>query len=83
MVFLGAAYRLTLLVAVENYEKTGCTRVYLTAIGGGVFGNKPEWICEAMRIALIEVSHVSLEVFFVSYGRSDPLYSVLMRDMSV
>jgi hypothetical protein len=42
--------------------------VYLTRVGGGVFGNDNAWIDRAMRQALNRVREVALDVRLVSYG---------------
>ncbi|TXH30069.1 MAG: hypothetical protein E6Q94_10345 [Burkholderiaceae bacterium] len=66
---LEAAYEATLHAAVVNSsEKNGSTRVYLTLVGGGVFGNQREWILSAIRRALDIVRDRDLEVWLVSYN---------------
>lgn len=67
---LEAAYESTLRAAVENASKTGNNRVYLTMLGGGAFGNRPEWIIQAVLRALSLVQQSGLEVYLVSYGAS-------------
>ena len=42
--------------------------MYLTLVGGGVFGNQREWILSAIRRALNIVSDRDLEVWLVSYN---------------
>ena len=32
--------------AIINYQNTGNNKVYLTLVGGGVFGNRSEWIID-------------------------------------
>ncbi|KAH8050818.1 hypothetical protein JL722_11160 [Aureococcus anophagefferens] len=51
---LRASYEATLLVAARNALERPTTppRVYLTAIGGGVFGNPLSWIGDAVSRAL-------------------------------
>jgi len=70
---LESLYEATLYVALENWrrhpEEPGARRVFLTAVGGGVFGNDMSWISEAMKKALGKFEHVGLEVMLVSYGR--------------
>jgi hypothetical protein len=50
--------------------KTALPRVYLTKVGGGVFGNKPEWIQQAILSGLSAVAHldVPLDVSVVHFG---------------
>ena len=77
---LEAAYDATLCVA-SILAKTRGTRVkvYLTALGGGAFGNRNEWICRAINKALQLYKHSPLDVVLVHYGsvvRSQFLSSV-------
>jgi hypothetical protein len=65
---LEAAYEATLLAAVLNRERTGCPTVFLTSLGGGAFGNPPQWIEAAMARALQAVSGFDLDVRVVSFG---------------
>ncbi|WP_320168004.1 hypothetical protein [Mangrovibacterium marinum] len=69
---LEASYEATLFAALENRNRTGNKRVYLTLLGGGVFGNKIEWILESLEKALSRFRNSSLEVMLVSYGSSNP-----------
>jgi hypothetical protein len=70
---LEAAYEATLCAAIQNAELTGCRRVFLTQLGGGAFGNEPDWILDALVRALDKFHQSGLEVSVVSYGWSDPL----------
>ena len=45
--------------------------VYLTLVGGGVFGNDLNWIVAAIRRAVGLFSDSGLDVAIVSYGRSN------------
>jgi len=53
-----------------NYLQNGNNTLYLTLIGGGAFGNKKEWITNAIYRSLNLYKHVGLDVAIVSYGRS-------------
>ena len=67
---LETAYEATLHAALLNANRVGGShRVYLTLVGGGVFGNRREWILGAIRRALDLVRGQALEVWLVSYGR--------------
>ena len=46
----------------------GSNIVLLTLLGGGVFGNAPEWIHTAIKRALSKVQDLGLDVRLVSYG---------------
>ena len=65
---LDAAYEATLWAAVLNSQHGGSNTVLLTLLGGGVFGNAPEWIHTAIERALEKVQGHSLDVRLVSYG---------------
>ena len=74
---LEASYEATLLAALEACARHGgaggANRVYLTLLGGGVFGNRLEWIVRAIRRACAGLRGVALNVHIVSYSRSvDP-----------
>jgi hypothetical protein len=65
---LQAAYEATMLTAVLNARRGASNVVLLTELGGGAFGNRPEWIHAAMRRALEMMSGFALDVRLVSYG---------------
>lgn len=67
---LEATYEATFWAALENYRQTGNRKVYLTLVGGGVFGNDLEWILSAIAQSIAKFSHQALEVYLVSYGQS-------------
>ena len=67
---LDATYELTFYVALQNFLKTGCPKLYLTMVGGGVFGNKFEWILSAIDRSLERFANSGLDVKIVSYGGS-------------
>ena len=43
-------------------------KLFLTLVGGGVFGNETCWILDAINISLEKFREVPLEVQVVSYG---------------
>lgn len=65
---LEAAYEATLWAAVINAERTASSTVLLTQLGGGVFGNRDNWIHSATYRALDLVRDRQLDVKLVSYG---------------
>ncbi len=69
---LEAAYEATLLAAAENDSRTGNRRVFLTLLGGGVFGNRTIWITDAIRRAMACHPGLGLDLAIVSYGSSNP-----------
>lgn len=69
---LEASYEATFRAAILNFAKTGNNKVYLTLLGGGVFGNKEDWILTAIGRALELFSAVPMDVAIVSYMTSNP-----------
>jgi hypothetical protein len=68
---LEASYEATFYVALKNYEKTKNNKVYLTLIGGGAFGNKYDWIFDAIAKSIKKFSKTPLDIKIVSYGASN------------
>jgi len=69
---LEGAYEATVWAAVINSDRFSSNILFLTQLGGGAFGNLPQWIYAAMRRALKKVAGVNLDVRFVSYRRPNP-----------
>jgi len=70
---LDAAYEATLLCAyLEKQHGSGTGEVFLTFLGGGVFGNEPEWIANAIARAIHRWSVLDLQVQICYRGRVDP-----------
>jgi len=71
---LEASYEATLyaglLTALRHGGEDGSRRVFLTALGGGVFGNSVLWIEHAMRKAFEKFQNTGLEVYIVNYSAS-------------
>jgi len=61
---LEASYEATICAGILN----GDDRVYLTLVGGGVFGNELAWICSAIERALLKYNDYALDVMIVNYG---------------
>lgn len=62
---LEAAYEATLAVAELNRRRGASRSVLLTRVGGGAFGNRPEWIDAAIARALAAAARWPLEVLQV------------------
>lgn len=69
---LEAAYEATLRAAVLNDHLNHQNTVYLTLLGGGAFGNQPEWILPAIQRAIDLHKDCDLDIKIVSYGQSNP-----------
>jgi hypothetical protein len=66
---LEGAYEATLEAAAVNAASTGNPTVFLTLLGGGVFGNPTEWIVDAIDRACRLHADTALDVRIVSFGR--------------
>lgn len=63
---LEAAYEATLHVALHQCAtRGGRVKVFLTSVGGGVFGNDARWIADAIRAALVKFRGAPLDVVLV------------------
>jgi hypothetical protein len=69
---LRGAYEATLAAGVANAARTGNPHVFLTLLGGGAFGNRTEWVFDAIEAALERHRHSGLEVVIISYQSSKP-----------
>lgn len=78
---LDAAYEATLAAAVANAARTGNRVVYLTLLGGGVFGNRDQWIMSAIERAFQTYQTHGLDIRIVSYGCSKPVVTELVNHL--
>lgn len=76
---LESAYEATLLAGVLNARRGASNVVLLTSLGGGAFGNAPQWIHDAMVRALNLASSHNLDVRLVSYGPPTAALRALVR----
>ena len=72
---LEAIYEATFRAALINYEspdgnRKGNNKLFLTLVGGGAFGNRMEWITDAIGKSLNLFRNTPLDVRIVSYGSS-------------
>lgn len=80
---LDAAYEATLLAGVLNARRGGSNIVLLTLLGGGAFGNPPEWIHAAIQKAVRKVLDHPLDIRMVSYGPASSELRSLVRSLSL
>ncbi|MGK0365178.1 MAG: hypothetical protein ACI85O_002243 [Saprospiraceae bacterium] len=80
---LEASYEATFFAALKNYEETGNNRVFLTLVGGGVFGNHSEWIFSAIRRSLKIFADTPLDIAIVSYGNSQERVQDFIREFDL
>lgn len=76
---LDAAYEATLLAGVLNSRQGGSNIVLLTMLGGGAFGNAPEWIHTAIQRAMSKTQGHGLDVRLVSYGQPSAQLQALVE----
>jgi hypothetical protein len=79
---LDAAYEATMLEAVLNARRGASNIVLLTLLGGGAFGNAPEWIHAATKRAVKKVQGFDLDVRLVSYGAPSMAMRETARDLA-
>ncbi|MBB3206194.1 hypothetical protein FHS27_002002 [Rhodopirellula rubra] len=75
---LDAAYEATLCAGVLNAAQTGVNTIYLTLLGGGVFGNRDSWITRAIERACYKLPGRGLDLRCVSVVLSNPEVSDLV-----
>jgi hypothetical protein len=78
---LEASYEACFCAAILNAAQHGNNRIYLTLLGGGVFGNDIAWIVQAMERSLSRYREYGLDVVIVSYGQSNPHIRQLVERM--
>lgn len=69
---LEAAYEATICAAILNTDRPGNNTVFLTLLGGGAFGNEPEWILSAIKRCLHQYEERGLDIAVVSYRSPQP-----------
>ena len=69
---LEALYEATVCAGVLNAQASGVPIVYLTAVGGGAFGNPADWIFAAIERALHLYRNAALDVRIVSFRAPNP-----------
>lgn len=83
---LRSSYEATLRVALLNANRHGfreaSNRVFLTCLGGGVFGNPTAWIADAIEGALEKLENYELDVRIVCYSGVEPEINELVRNRS-
>jgi len=70
---LTSVYQSTLLVAATlARRRQHRVTVYLTMVGGGAFGNRKEWIVQAIQLALNACSEEPIDVCLLHYSTVVP-----------
>lgn len=79
---LEAAYEATICTAILNAQANSNNQLFLTLLGGGVFGNETSWIINSITRALNLYRDIDLDVAIVSYGSSKPFVQKLVESFS-
>ena len=79
---LQAAYEATFHAALEQQALYGRDRLYLTLLGGGAFGNRTQWVMDALWRALQMFAATELEVVIVSQQRSSVAVRRLLEEFN-
>lgn len=74
---LEAAYEATVIAGILNSRRGASNKVFLTALGGGAFGNEDSWISSAMSRALEKAAGWDLSVVLVSYSKPPEFFQRL------
>ena len=78
---LDASYEATLLTAsLEKKSGRGSGVVVLTLLGGGVFGNKIEWIADSIGKAVAKCKNMGLKVVITHYRQIDNYVKNLINE---
>jgi ABC-type uncharacterized transport system permease subunit len=77
---LEATYEATFWAAINNMNKGITKKVFLTLVGGGVFGNPDSWLYDAITLNLKKFENSGLDVIFVSYGSSNSLVRKIINE---
>ncbi|MCH1497180.1 MAG: hypothetical protein L7U72_18300 [Rubripirellula sp.] len=79
---LEAAYEATICAAILNTSRTGVNAVFLTLLGGGVFGNRIRWITDAIERVIGIYADYDLDIGIVSYRESNHAIAALVKRQS-
>jgi len=74
-IILKASYESVFHAAILNMMRhsgeAGSRKIFLTSVGGGVFGNRSSWINDAIVHCCTKFKDLDLEVYLVCYGQVD------------
>jgi hypothetical protein len=78
---LDATYEAVILQAFRDVsDGVGSSIVFLTFVGGGVFGNEKQWIADAIGRALKKFQHLRLDVRICHYRKVDESMRALVDE---
>lgn len=67
---LEASYEAVFCAAIASSRKSGNNKLFLTFLGGGAFGNKNDWVLQAIARSVQRYRDHALDVVIVSHGGS-------------
>ncbi|MEM7473505.1 MAG: hypothetical protein AAF483_00795 [Planctomycetota bacterium] len=79
---LEATYEATLCAAIENAARTGVSKLFLTLVGGGAFGNDLSWIIDALKRSIFLYPASGLDIAVVSYWKSKSCVQELVHELN-
>lgn len=79
---LEATYEATILSGIINHARYGSDKVYLTLVGGGVFGNEPDWLIDTITNVLQRYIDCGLDISFISYGQSNAIVQQIIKQIN-
>ena len=77
---LDATYEASFWAAIQQMNNGQNNKLFLTLVGGGVFGNPDSWLYDAIINNLKKFENSGLNVIFVSYGSSKDLVRKIITD---
>jgi hypothetical protein len=77
---LDATYEASFWAAIQQMNNSQNNKLFLTLVGGGVFGNPDSWLYDAIINNLKKFENSGLNVIFVSYGSSKDLVRKIITD---
>jgi hypothetical protein len=79
---LEASYEATICAGILNAHRTGNSKLHLTLVGGGAFGNHQDWIVDAIRRAIRLHPRAGLDISIVSRHHSKPFIRELVSSLN-
>lgn len=79
---LEATYEATLCAAIFNSTRDGKNKLFLTLVGGGVFGNRIDWITDAIHRAIEKYRQYEIDVAIVTHKVPKPSIAELIKRLS-
>jgi hypothetical protein len=79
---LEATYEATFCAAILNSTRNGKNKLFLTLVGGGVFGNRIDWITAAIHRAIEKYRQYEIDVAIVTHKVPKPSITELIERLS-